>query len=102
MEYTHELISNNTYKVITTVDDEEHTFTCVVRDDISELDELVSVSIAGLNQKSVEYVQTYADKRREAYPTIEDQLDDLYHNGIEGWKTTIKAIKDAHPKPIGE
>ena len=33
------------------------------------------------------------------YPSIGDQLDDLYHNGIDGWKATIKAIKDANPKP---
>ena len=41
---------------------------------------------------------TYADKRKEEYPAIEDQLDDIYHNGIDGWKTTIKAIKDKYPK----
>jgi len=40
----------------------------------------------------------YQRNRAEAYPSIEDQLDDLYHNGIEGWKTTIKAIKDKYPK----
>ena len=33
------------------------------------------------------------------YPSIGDQLDDIYHNGIDAWKATIKAIKDAHPKP---
>jgi len=32
------------------------------------------------------------------YPSIGDQLDDIYHNGIDAWKTTIKAIKDANPK----
>tara|TARA_R100001244_G_C5117747_1_gene122746 strand:- start:127 stop:450 length:324 start_codon:yes stop_codon:yes gene_type:complete len=36
---------------------------------------------------------------RGGYPSIGDQLDDIYHNGIDGWKVTIKAIKDAHPKP---
>ena len=41
---------------------------------------------------------SYKSKRQEAYPTIANQLDDLYHNGIDGWKTTIKAIKDKHPK----
>tara|TARA_R100001460_G_scaffold31302_2_gene61625 strand:- start:1669 stop:2073 length:405 start_codon:yes stop_codon:yes gene_type:complete len=41
---------------------------------------------------------TYAEKRREAYPSYEDQLDDMYHNGIDGWKNTIKAIKDKYPK----
>ena len=41
---------------------------------------------------------TYKEKRQLEYPSIENQLDDLYHNGIDGWKTTIKAIKDKHPK----
>ena len=41
---------------------------------------------------------TYADKRREDYPEIEDQLDDIYHNGIDGWKATIKLTKDKYPK----
>ena len=40
----------------------------------------------------------YQRDRAEAYPSIVDQLDDLYHNGIDGWKKTIKAIKDKHPK----
>ena len=41
---------------------------------------------------------TYADKRREDYPAIGDQLDDIYHNGIDGWKATIKVTKDKYPK----
>tara|TARA_R100000329_G_scaffold138374_1_gene119804 strand:+ start:2770 stop:3069 length:300 start_codon:yes stop_codon:yes gene_type:complete len=40
----------------------------------------------------------YIEKRQAEYPSIADQLDDLYHNGIDGWKTTIKAIKDKYPK----
>ena len=40
----------------------------------------------------------YQRDRSEAYPSIADQLDDLYHNGIDGWKTTIKAVKDKYPK----
>ena len=40
----------------------------------------------------------YQRDRAEAYPSVADQLDDLYHNGIDGWKTTIKAIKDKYPK----
>ena len=41
---------------------------------------------------------TYADKRSAEYPDIGEQLDDIYHNGIDGWKTTIKAVKDKYPK----
>ena len=40
----------------------------------------------------------YQRDRAEAYPSMADQLDDLYHNGIDGWKKTIKAVKDKYPK----
>ena len=40
----------------------------------------------------------YQRKREEEYPSIKDQLDDIYHNGIDGWKETIKAVKDKYPK----
>ena len=41
---------------------------------------------------------TYSEKRKNEYPDVADQLDDIYHNGIDGWKSTIKAIKDKYPK----
>ena len=40
----------------------------------------------------------YQRNRKGEYPSIVDQLDDIYHNGIDGWKTTIKATKDKYPK----
>ena len=40
----------------------------------------------------------YQYKRADEYPSIVDQLDDIYHNGIEGWKKTIKTVKDKYPK----
>ena len=40
----------------------------------------------------------YKYNRAAEYPSIVDQLDDIYHNGIDGWKTTIKAVKDKYPK----
>jgi len=46
-----------------------------------------------------EYISNkYQRDRAEAYPSIQDQLDDLYHNGIDGWKSTIKTTKDKYPK----
>jgi|TARA_R100000093_G_C1921587_1_gene65809 hypothetical protein len=42
--------------------------------------------------------QEYARKRKAEYPIIADQLDDIYHNGIDGWKATIKITKDKYPK----
>ena len=41
---------------------------------------------------------SYMEKREKEYPSIVDQLDDIYHNGIEGWKATIKLTKDKYPK----
>ena len=41
---------------------------------------------------------SYKSKRRAEYPSIEDQLDDIYHNGIDGWKATIKSVKDKYTK----
>ena len=40
----------------------------------------------------------YSRSRAEEYPSIADQLDDIYHNGVDGWKTTIKVTKDKYPK----
>lgn len=40
----------------------------------------------------------YQRKRESEYPSMADQLDDLYHNGIDGWKATIKVTKDKYPK----
>jgi len=41
----------------------------------------------------------YQGQRKAEYPPIEDQLDTIYHSGVAGWKTQIKAIKDKYPKP---
>lgn len=50
-------------------------------------------------QEAYEAANDYKVKRQVDYPSIEDQLDDIYHNGIDGWKATIKATKDKYPKP---
>ena len=38
-------------------------------------------------------------QRRDEYPPIEEQLDKIYHSGVDAWKADIKAIKDKYPKP---
>tara|TARA_A100001388_G_scaffold268508_1_gene243736 strand:+ start:303 stop:878 length:576 start_codon:yes stop_codon:yes gene_type:complete len=43
-------------------------------------------------------VTTYTEARREEYPPLEDQLDKIYHSGVDAWKADIKAIKDKYPK----
>jgi len=41
----------------------------------------------------------YKTARANEYPSIPDQLDDIFHNGIDGWKATIQTTKDKYPKP---
>ena len=60
------------------------------------------------NEKIVEYneatVQAYIDAnaykglRQAEYPSIPDQLDTLYHSGLDAWKAQIKTVKDKFPK----
>jgi len=40
----------------------------------------------------------YQRDREKEYPSIVDQLDDIYNNGIDAWKATIKITKDKYPK----
>ena len=41
---------------------------------------------------------SYKSQRRAEYPSLVDQLDAIYHNGIDAWKATIKTTKDKYPK----
>ena len=60
------------------------------------------------NGNIVEYneatVQAYIDAnaykglRQAEYPSIADQLDTLYHSGLDAWKAQIKTVKDKYPK----
>ena len=39
------------------------------------------------------------ENRAADYPSIADQLDDIFHNGLDAWKATIQETKDKYPKP---
>ena len=41
---------------------------------------------------------TYKYQRAAEYPSIADQLDKIFHDGIDEWKETIQAVKDKYPK----
>jgi hypothetical protein len=49
-------------------------------------------------QAEYEYNQ-YQRNRANAYPSIQDQLDVLYHQGYDGWKASIDEVKNKYPKP---
>ena len=58
-------------------------------------EQIASYETAGNTEESLQVV---LNNRRNDYPSIADQLDDIYHNGVDGWKETIKATKDKYPK----
>ena len=41
----------------------------------------------------------YQRLRLKEYPSIQDQLDVLYHQGYDGWKASIDEVKNKYPKP---
>ena len=56
----------------------------------------IEVKLAEL--KYQEEVNVYQKKRKSEYPDWGDQLDKIYHSGIDAWKADIKKIKDKYPK----
>ena len=57
--------------------------------------ELTAAEIAAL---PTPVLPTYQELRAAAYPSIADQLDTIYHSGIDAWKATITAVKEEFPK----
>ena len=63
------------------------------------------ISKSDIQAKQAELKADYDSKqyqrdRAEAYPSWQDQLDKIYHDGVAKWKSEmVDPIKDAHPKP---
>jgi L-ascorbate metabolism protein UlaG (beta-lactamase superfamily) len=95
MALDHEAIYK-AYSDAVTVDDETGAF----KADGSQITLVQSDIDAARTTLNAEYAALeYSRNRAAEYPSIEDQLDTIYHSGVAGWKTTIKAIKDKYPKP---
>ena len=43
--------------------------------------------------------RAWKEQRVIGYGSIESQLDMIYHQGLESWKTHIASVKNANPKP---
>ncbi len=59
-------------------------------------DNVVTIDNALVEAEVAKYA--YITQRQKEYPSIADQLDTLYHEGHEGWKAKIQAIKNKYPK----
>tara|TARA_B100000902_G_C27063221_1_gene790199 strand:- start:47 stop:337 length:291 start_codon:yes stop_codon:yes gene_type:complete len=80
------LIQGNTVNDVV-VKDENGNEVSIVKDD-------VTAKITELEDAT-----SYIHARHNAYPSIADQLDDMFHNGFDAWKATIQEVKDNNPKP---
>ena len=75
-----------------------HSNVATIRNDIA-YDE--NENVVALNETAIQaYIDANAYKYQRAaeYPSIADQLDTLYHSGLDAWKAQIKTVKDKYPK----
>jgi hypothetical protein len=49
-------------------------------------------------QSELQALEDVYDNRRNEYGSIVSQLDEIYHNGIDAWKTRIASVKNKYPK----
>ena len=62
-------------------------------------DEAAEIRAEWAANKAEQEATKYSRDRQSAYPNWPDQLDQIYHEGIDAWKASIKKIKDDNPKP---
>ena len=72
------------------VEDEDYdpNYTYSLVDGEAVKGDLIAVDSAALARLDAEFQATQYQRDRK-YPSIGDQLDDIYHNGIDAWKVTI-------------
>ena len=58
-------------------------------------DQIASYETAG---NTAETLSNVLATRASEYPSIADQLDKIYHDGVDEWKKVIKKVKDDNPK----
>ena len=60
--------------------------------------DVVGIGTTCVEGATVEVTVDYKEARANEYPPLEEQLDKIYHSGLDAWKADIKAIKDKYPK----
>ena len=79
----------NLYPTVVTIDDTEGAFD----KDGNKVEIDLSLVDAWVDPEQYKY------QRAKEYPSIADQLDYIYHNGIDAWKTDmIDPVKAKYPK----
>ena len=96
MAYDHEAIYESYKGVVVSIDDSKGAFD---KDGNSVTLDNNKVVAARKSIDDAFAATKYQRDRAAEYPTWQDQLDKIYHSGVDAWKADIKAIKDKYPKP---
>ena len=95
-------IGNNTFQTIIATTSEGkllHIPIDELNSDFQQfLKDVVDNGLTCVEGADVETEISYVDARKLEYPPLEEQLDQIYHSGIEAWRTDITKIKDKYPK----
>ena len=62
-------------------------------------EQMIAITAKATELQAAYDAKAYARSRAAAYPSIADQLDQIYHEGLDAWKSTILAVKQENPKP---
>ena len=99
MNYKIKTIDSKDYIIRNNDDGSQTGCTVGTRDYEQFLQDAKTIGIATCVEGPTVGVTTdYKISRREEYPPLEEQLDKIYHSGVNAWKADIKAIKDKYPK----
>ena len=60
--------------------------------------DVVGIGTSCVEGADVETQISYVDARVAEYPPLQEQLDKIYHDGVESWRTDITKIKNKYPK----
>ena len=96
MHLDHEAIYSAYSGIVVSIDDSEGAFD---KDGKSVALDNAKVAAARKVLDDAWAATEYQRQRKLEYPSWEDQMDKIYHSGIDAWKADIKAIKDKYPKP---
>ena len=99
MQHDHEAVRRAYPEVVTVRDGDNNPGAFDKDNNKITLDQSkVDAARAALDAEAV--ANAYQEERRRAYPSIRDQLDYIYHNGVSKWKTNIiQPVKEKYPKP---
>lgn len=93
----HEAI-RKAYPTVITIDDDSNAILDIDSNQVTVEQSKIDAARVTLD---AEYAKIkYKEQRLFEYPNWADQLDYIYHNGIEKWKTDIvDPVKAKYPKP---